>query len=218
MFDVVFISNNEPHANENFQRLKALVPWAQRTQGADSIHQAHCNAAESSRTHWFFTVDGDNWITNARVFFGDPPWNESWNANAVGVCRATNPTNCLVYGWGGVKLWNKTLLEEAPEHYQDFTMTFPLYTIHHITSEHRYNVSSWLTWRTVVREIVKLKQQNNSIAQQRLMQWHQLHNEFDYRREYIHALNYALHTPAIDVNDWQTLRQAYERTFVPHAG
>jgi len=217
VFDVIFMSNGEPNAEENFQRLKTFVPWAQQTTGACSIHQAHRNAANLSATHWFFTVDGDNWITDPRVFFGDPPWREKWHARSVGICRATNPTNDLVYGWGGVKLWNKTLLAQAPSEYQDFTMTFPLYTINCVASEHRYNTTAWNTWRSVVREIVKLKQQQTEIAQQRLCKWRQLRDEFDYRNEYIHALQWAQNNPSIDINNWQALRQAYEREFECHA-
>ncbi len=214
MFDVIFMSNDECNADSNFKLLKQHVPWAQRISGASSIHQAHHWAADVSRTHWFFSVDGDNRITNFQVFFGDPPWSKSWHYKAVGVFRATNPTNALVYGWGGVKLWNKTLLKQAPEKYQDFTTAFPMYVIDCVASEHCYNTTSWDTWRTVFREVFKLKQKNDEKSQTLLDGWQQPYDDFAFRTEYLHALNL---TNSIDscfnVNCWKTLRELYDRTF-----
>ena len=45
-YDIIFISYNEPQADENFSRLKARFPYAQRVQGITGIHQAHIAAAK----------------------------------------------------------------------------------------------------------------------------------------------------------------------------
>ena len=45
MFDVVFISYQEPNAEENWQALKQRVPVAKRVHGVKGIHNAHVKAA-----------------------------------------------------------------------------------------------------------------------------------------------------------------------------
>jgi len=52
-YDIIFISYNEPQADENFARLKARFPYAQRVQGIKGIHQAHIAAAKKAFTKMF---------------------------------------------------------------------------------------------------------------------------------------------------------------------
>ena len=59
MYDIVFISYNEPNAEENWQRLTARFPLAKRVHGVKGIHQAHIAAAKKCFTHMFWVVDGD---------------------------------------------------------------------------------------------------------------------------------------------------------------
>jgi hypothetical protein len=48
MYDIIFISYNEPNADENFARLKARFPYAHRVDGIKGIHQAHIAAAKKA--------------------------------------------------------------------------------------------------------------------------------------------------------------------------
>ena len=51
MYDMVFISYQEPNADENWDKLKSRFPLARRVHGVKGIHQAHIEAAKKSHTH-----------------------------------------------------------------------------------------------------------------------------------------------------------------------
>ena len=59
MFDIIFISYQEPNAEENFKQLQNRFPIAQRVHGVKGIHQAHIEAAKKACTKMFYVVDGD---------------------------------------------------------------------------------------------------------------------------------------------------------------
>ncbi len=54
IYDIVFISYNEPNADSNFQALKDKQPTAKRVHGVKGIHNAHIKAAEISDTPLFW--------------------------------------------------------------------------------------------------------------------------------------------------------------------
>ena len=58
--DVIFLSYDEPNADENWADLKSKVPWATRVHGIDGSDAAHRAAGEASNTERFILVDGDN--------------------------------------------------------------------------------------------------------------------------------------------------------------
>jgi len=60
--DIIFISYDEPNAEENWARLVKIVPWAKRVHGVKGSDNAHKEAAKQSETDWFVGVDGDNII------------------------------------------------------------------------------------------------------------------------------------------------------------
>ena len=49
MFDIFFISYQEPNADVNFAILQDRFPIAQRVHGVKGIHQAHKEAAKKAR-------------------------------------------------------------------------------------------------------------------------------------------------------------------------
>ena len=57
--DVIFLSYDEPNADENWADLKSKVPWATRVHGIDGSDAAHRAAGEASNTERFILVDGD---------------------------------------------------------------------------------------------------------------------------------------------------------------
>ena len=101
MFDIIFISYQEPNAEENFRQLQSRFPIAQRVHGVKGIHQAHIEAAKKACTKMFYVVDGDALIEDDFNFDYKVPEKDM---NAVHVWRSKNPVNELVYGYGGVKL------------------------------------------------------------------------------------------------------------------
>ena len=55
MYDIVFISYNEPNADANFERLQARFPTVKRVHGVKGIHQAHIAAAKKCFTKMFWS-------------------------------------------------------------------------------------------------------------------------------------------------------------------
>ena len=58
--DIVFISYDEPNAEQNYADLLDKCPWAKRSHGVWGSDAAHKAAAALSETDRFITVDADN--------------------------------------------------------------------------------------------------------------------------------------------------------------
>lgn len=218
MFDVIFMYNGEPNAAKNYRNLRKQIPWCKRVQNASTIKQAHLQAAETASTDWFFTVDADNWILDFDIFFEpQKAWKLNWHAQAVTVYRACNPTNALIYGWGAIKLWPKSLLKShaLTENYQDFTTQFPTNICNTVASCHEFNTSPWDTWRSVYRETSKLLRSTNPQSKLRLNYWKQPNKQFAYKQEYLRALNQAVEdfeqNIELQLNNWQWLKLRFEK-------
>jgi hypothetical protein len=100
-YDIVFISYNEPNADENFAKLVEKFPRAKRVHGVKGIHQAHIAAAKLVDTCMLWVVDGDAVIEKDFNFDHEV---STYEKDIVHVWRSKNPVNDLVYGYGGVKL------------------------------------------------------------------------------------------------------------------
>jgi len=61
-YDIVYLSYDEPNAEQNYADLCKKVPWAKRVHGVKGSDSAHKAAANLSETDRFITVDGDNRI------------------------------------------------------------------------------------------------------------------------------------------------------------
>ena len=60
--DIIFLSYDEPNAEQNYADLCKKIPWAKRVHGVEGSDAAHKACAEISETDRFVTVDGDNRI------------------------------------------------------------------------------------------------------------------------------------------------------------
>jgi hypothetical protein len=154
-YDIIFISYNEPQADENFSRLKARFPYAQRVQGIKGIHQAHIAAAKKAFTKMFWVVDADAQILDTFNF--DHVVSE-YDLENVHVWRSMNPINDLEYGYGGVKLLPKRLTQNMDISKPDMTTSISslfkaMTEISNITA---FNVDAFNTWKSAFRECVKL--------------------------------------------------------------
>jgi hypothetical protein len=157
MYDVVFISFKESNAQENLNQLKKLTSRVHHVQGVIGIANAHLEASKLATTDHFFIVDADNYVHD-NFSFNQVTDLES-HPNSVHVWRCINPVNQLVYGFGGVKLFPKSLFKNMPEDYLDFTMTLAKagYFIQKETaSETRFNATPFEAWKGGFRECVKL--------------------------------------------------------------
>jgi len=112
-FDLIFISYDEPNADLHYADLCNIAPWAKRVHGVKGSDAAHKAAAELSETDWLITVDADN-IVDPNFFSIDIDVSKpqlkvySWVAK--------NTLNGLMYGNGGLKLWNKAFLLNMKSH------------------------------------------------------------------------------------------------------
>lgn len=154
-YDIIFISYNEPQADENFARLKARFPYAQRVQGIKGIHQAHIAAAKKAFTKMFWVVDADAQILDTFNF--DHVVSE-YDLENVHVWRSRNPINDLEYGYGGVKLLPKSLTQNMDISRPDMTTSISslFKAMPEISNVTAFNVDAFNTWKSAFRECVKL--------------------------------------------------------------
>jgi hypothetical protein len=154
-YDIIFISYNEPQADENFSRLKARFPYAQRVQGIKGIHQAHIAAAKKAFTKMFWVVDADAQILDTFNF--DHVVSE-YDLENVHVWRSSNPINDLEYGYGGVKLLPKSLTQNMDVSKPDMTTSISslFKAMPEISNVTAFNVDAFNTWKSAFRECVKL--------------------------------------------------------------
>ena len=154
-YDVVFISYQEPNADENYARLKEKFPRAKRVHGVKGIHQAHVKAAEISTTDMIWVVDGDAIIMDSFKFEYNVT---SEDKETVHVWRSVNPVNDLVYGYGGVKLLPRKMTLNMDVTRTDMTTSIskrfkPIKEISNVTA---FNTDPFNTWKSAFRECAKL--------------------------------------------------------------
>jgi hypothetical protein len=175
MYDIIFISYNEPNADENYAKLKARFPRAQRVHGVTGIHQAHIAAAKKSFTKMFWVVDGDAEIVDT---FNFDYVVSKYDLECVHVWRSINPVNGLEYGYGGVKLLPKLLTANMNVATTDMTTSIsPLFkAIDETSNVTAFNTDPFNAWKSAFRECVKLSskvidRQDDTETQQRLDAW-----------------------------------------------
>ncbi len=155
-FDIVFLSYDEPYAEEHWQRLKKRFPAAQRVHGVKGILNAHKECACLAKTDYFFVVDGDAYILDEFNFRSGLP--SRLQSDCLYIFGSRNPINDLVYGNGGVKLFPKSTFDGVEDSGVDVTLTIlpkymPIETVSSIT---RFNASPFDTWKAGFRECVNL--------------------------------------------------------------
>lgn len=154
MFDIVFISYNEPNAEENWTKLKDRFPFAKRVKGVKGIHQAHVKAASKVFTKMFWVVDGDSEVLDT-FNFEDPKglWHD-----CVYVYRAMNPVNGLIYGYGGIKLLptDATLNMKLGNVDMTTSISSNFTAVPIVASITRFDTDPFNTWKSAFRECVKL--------------------------------------------------------------
>lgn len=175
MYDIIFISYNEPNADENFAKLKARFPYAQRINGVKGIHQAHITAAKKSFTKMFWVVDGDAEIVDT---FNFDYVVSKYDLECVHVWRSKNPVNGLEYGYGGVKLLPKKLTMNMDLSKPDMTTSIsPLFkAMEEISNITAFNTDPFNSWKSAFRECCKLAsktidRQDTAETEQRLTVW-----------------------------------------------
>jgi hypothetical protein len=175
MYYIIFISYQEPNADENFAKLKARFPRSHRVHGVKGIHQAHIAAAKKSFTKMFWVVDGDAEILDTFNFDHVVPKED---LECVHVWRSQNPINGLEYGYGGVKLLPKILTQNMDISKTDMTTSISQWfkAMPEISNITAFNTDPFNTWKSAFRECCKLAsrtidRQNDAETQERLDAW-----------------------------------------------
>lgn len=189
-FDIVFISYDEPNADENYADLLEKCPWAKRSHGVYGSDACHKAAAALAETERFITIDADNKVRPE--FFELELDLTQFDRSDVLSWSGKNVINGLVYGNGGVKLWPKKVVEQMRTHEAvdsgagavDFCWDIHYHQLNNIYSDVYNNATPYQAYRAGFREGVKLAlhggqpmdwrqiaDKNNSKNHSRLLVW-----------------------------------------------
>ena len=153
--DVIFISNGEPMAEENWKNLLSIYPRAKHSQGVTGREAAYKAAARLSNTPWFYAVFAKTEVLSSFKFNFQP---DRLQAPKHYIFHSRNPLNGLEYGAMNINLYNRQLvLDTIPG--IDFTLSAAHEVVSICASISRFNTDPWITWRSAFREVLKLKQE-----------------------------------------------------------
>jgi hypothetical protein len=174
--DIIFLSNGEKGAEENYEHLLTLAKGLPNNIiGLKDIKgrvASQHEAAKMASTPWYFLING-----KCRV---NPNFDFSWQPDRMCtarhyIFRATNPVNGLEYGHMAIVANNKRLTLNTTGKGLDFTLDSPHAVIDINSGIGVFNTSEWDTWRTAFREVIKLKYNvetlNDKISKDRLTIW-----------------------------------------------
>ena len=114
---VVFLSFDEPNADENFEHLRKYHPnprYVKRVHGVKGFDAAHKAAAEAAKSDRFFTVDADC-LVDKSIWYKQLEITPEL-ATATFSWSSRNIVNGLVYGNGGIKLWYSNYVKNMRSH------------------------------------------------------------------------------------------------------
>jgi hypothetical protein len=158
--DIVFLSNGEPSAEDNYQTLLSIIEERNfpnrvvRVKDVVGRIASQHAAANSSNTNWYFSITGKLRVNSEFDFLWQP---DRLQQPKHYIFTSTNPVNQLEYGHQAIVANNKKLTLATKTPSLDFTMD----SLHEVVNINCgvaiYNTDSWTTWRTAFREVVKLR-------------------------------------------------------------
>ena len=164
--DIIFLSYDEPNADNNYADLQSKIPWAKRVhgvKGSDAAHKACANLAETDR---FVIIDADNIVDNMFLYHTVDISDEYDIDNCVLSWSAINIINGLRYGNGSIKSWTKNTIANMKTHEAaasdnlqaqvDFCWDIQYIQIDECFSTVYNNGSPFQAWRAGFREGVKM--------------------------------------------------------------
>lgn len=214
--DVVFISYKEPNADANWKRVLEKAPWAKRVHGIEGIFNAHKAAAKLATTDMFYVVDGDAWLVDEWEFNFQPG---IFDRDCAYVWSSKNPVNDLTYGYGGVKLFSRSILirKKKWNTLDMFTGIMPKIQVEDkVSCITQFNVDAFSTWRSAFRECVKLYK-NNQMG--KLNEWLSSNPKRKFGKFAAlgarHACDYVDrfsndHNAMLKINDYDWLRKQFD--------
>lgn len=224
MYDIIFVSYNEPNADKNYSALKSRFPTAKRVDGVKGIHQAHIAAAKKAFTKMFWVVDADAEILDTFDFSYTV---DEYNLETVHVWRSRNPVNGLEYGYGGVKLLPKKLTMNMRTDTTDMTTSISsqFKAMPEVSNVTAFNTDPFTSWRSAFRECCKLASKviNGQVSdetQQRLDVWCTQTSDENALKGALAGKQYgqenAARLAALSlINDFDWLKAQFEQTLQP---
>jgi hypothetical protein len=194
MYDIFFISFDEPNADENWYRLVSRMPRAKRVHGIVGINNAHIECANQSMTKMFWTVDADTVVDDTFKFdYPVMPWDEKY----LHVWHSRNPVNGLEYGYSAVKLWPCAIAKKKTMSWLDFSTTVgKIKMVETTISTTVFNTDSFNAWKSGFRESVKLSlaayRFNDTESINRLIGWTRLDNTALYSTDTVNGVLYGI--------------------------
>ena len=171
--DIVFISNGESNAEQNWEHLQKVTNGIPnrivRVDGVNGRVAAYQAALNASNTPWAFCV-----FAKLEVDAGfDWTWLPDRMQQAKHyIFHAINPVNGLEYGHQAVIAYNKQLVIENTAPGLDFTLDQAHEVVPIMSGTANYHTDMWTCWRTSFRECIKLKNSLPNVENEyRLNQW-----------------------------------------------
>jgi hypothetical protein len=154
--DIVFISYDEPQADENWATIHARFgERVKRIHGVEGMHNALLAAANVSTTPWYYAVFAKTQVHPDFKFKFMPDY---FQAPKHYIFHAHNPMNGLEYGHMGVVLYNCNIVRNQKEFGIDYTMSAAHEVVPEVSAIAHFNSTPYQTWRTAFREAAKLSQ------------------------------------------------------------
>jgi hypothetical protein len=188
-YDIIYLSYDEPNAEENYADLLTKIPWAKRVHGVEGSDAAHKACANLSETDRFITIDGDNKIRPEFINQEITIVEGADISKSVISWGARNIINGLQYGNGGIKCWPKDVVLSMKTHESadednlkaqiEFCWDLNYIQIDKCMSDVYNNYSPLQAWRAGFREGVKMglveghKVENDKFSKK--IHWKNLH-------------------------------------------
>jgi hypothetical protein len=208
--DIVFLSNGEAGADENYEHLlnvtKGLKNRVVRVDGVNGRVAAYHAAAEASQTSWMFTV-----FAKLKV---NSKFDWTWQPDRLQVPKhyifyASNPVNGLVYGHQAMISYNKQITLSNTGKGLDFTLDSEHEVVEINSGVAKYNTDEFSTWRTSFREAIKLRLDDSTISKHRLKIWSTV-GEGDYAQYSIQGAQHAVEYYESVNGELDKLRLSYD--------
>jgi hypothetical protein len=170
--DIIFLSNGEEGAEENYQHLlrltKNLPNNVIKIEGVKGRVASQHEAAKQSSTAWYFLINAKLRVDDNFDFSWQPDYLDT---SKHYIFRAKNIVNGLEYGHMAIVANNKKITLETLGTGLDFTLDGKFEIVDINSGVGVFNTSEWDTWRTAFREAIKLRHSNDPDSIKRLQTW-----------------------------------------------
>ena len=172
-YPVILLSYQEERAQTAFDALseRNILGGAMWVKDVKGIFNAHKEAARLAGDHkMFWVVDADAELMPEFNFNYMP---DVYDQDTVHVWTTQNPVTGSKYGYGGVKLFNTSQVNNSTSWGLDFTtgLSNRFKIMPEVCAITRFNTTAYDAWRSAFREVVKLTISQDPDAKVRIQEW-----------------------------------------------